>query len=67
MTVLERVNQMKQSAIELLLNERGQIDQELNALGYGQKEAPAKRRGRPAKARESSQPSPLCNSESTPL
>ena len=47
MTALEQVAQMKQSAIDLLLNEREQIDQELQALGYGQEKAPSgKRRGR---------------------
>ena len=40
MTVLEQVAQLKQQAIELLLNEREQIDSELNQLGYGQENAP---------------------------
>jgi hypothetical protein len=47
MTALEQVAQLKQQAIELLLNEREQIDSELNQLGYGQENAPSgKRRGR---------------------
>jgi hypothetical protein len=51
MTALEQVAQLKQQAIELLLNEREQIDSELNQLGYGQENAPSgKRRGRRSKA-----------------
>jgi hypothetical protein len=51
MTALEQVAQLKQQAIELLLNEREQIDSELNRLGYGQENAPSgKRRGRRPKA-----------------
>ena len=50
MTALEQVAQLKQQAIELLLNEREHIDSELNQLGYGQENAPSgKRRGRPTK------------------
>ena len=51
MTALEQVAQLKQQAIELLLNEREHIDSELNQLGYGQENAPTgKRRGRRPKA-----------------
>jgi hypothetical protein len=51
MTALEQVAQLKQQAIELLLNEREHIDSELNQLGYGQENAPSgKRRGRRPKA-----------------
>lgn len=51
MTALEQVAQLKQQAIELLLNEREHIDAELNQLGYGQENAPSgKRRGRRPKA-----------------
>ena len=51
MTVFEQVAQLKQQAIELLLNEREHIDSELNQLGYGQENAPSgKRRGRRPKA-----------------
>ncbi len=47
MTTFERVAQLKQQAIELLLNERERIDSELSQLGYGQEKAPSgKRRGR---------------------
>jgi hypothetical protein len=50
MTALEQVAQLKQQAIEVLLNEREQIDSELNQLGYGQENAPSgKRRGRKPK------------------
>jgi hypothetical protein len=50
MTTLEQVAQLKQQAIELLLNERERIDSELNQLGYGQENAPSgKRRGRKPK------------------
>jgi hypothetical protein len=50
MTTLEQVAQLKQQAIELLLNERERIDTELNQLGYGQENAPSgKRRGRKPK------------------
>ena len=51
MTALEQVAQLKQQAIELLLNEREHIDSELNQLVYGQENAPSgKRRGRRPKA-----------------
>jgi len=51
MTALEQVAQLKQQAIQLLLNEREHIDSELNQLGYGQENAPSgKRRGRRPKA-----------------
>ena len=51
MTALEQVAQLKQQAIDLLLNEREHIDSELNQLGYGQENAPTgKRRGRRPKA-----------------
>jgi hypothetical protein len=51
MTVFEQVTQLKQQAIDLLLNEREHIDSELNQLGYGQENAPSgKRRGRRPKA-----------------
>ena len=51
MTALEQVAQLKQQAIDLLLNEREQIESELNQLGYGQENAPSgKRRGRKPKA-----------------
>lgn len=51
MTTLEQVAQLKQQAIDLLLNEREHIDSELNQLGYGQENAPSgKKRGRRPKA-----------------
>ena len=51
MTALEQVAQLKQQAIDMLLNEREHIDSELNQLGYGQENAPSgKRRGRRPKA-----------------
>jgi hypothetical protein len=51
MTALEQVAQMKQQAIDVLLNERELIDQELSSLGHGQGKAPSgKRRGRRPKA-----------------
>ena len=47
MSALDQVAQLKQQAIELLINERDRIDAELNQLGYGQENAPSgKRRGR---------------------
>jgi hypothetical protein len=51
MTTLEKVEDLRQQAIGLLLSEREQIDQRLNQLGHGQqKAAPSKRRGRPPKS-----------------
>ena len=49
MNALESVQLLKTQAIDLLLNEREQIDQELNQLGYGKEKAPGKKRGRPSK------------------
>lgn len=47
MTALEQVEQLTQHAIAILLAERATIDARLRQFGHGQKEAPAKRRGRP--------------------
>lgn len=46
MSALTDVQSLKQQAIDLLLNEREQIDAELTQLGYGQENAaPHKKRG----------------------
>ncbi len=45
-----QVQELKRQAIDLLLKERAEIDQELERLGYGKENAPTqKRRGRPPK------------------
>ena len=49
MTALEKANELRQQAIQTLLDERAAIDKLLDTLGC-EKEAPAKRRGRPKKA-----------------
>jgi hypothetical protein len=51
MNTIEQVASLKKQAIDLLLNEREQIDRELTSLGHGDKKDPAalKRRGRPPK------------------
>ena len=49
MTAREQVNDLKQQAIKLLLEERRQIDEELATLGYDQEKPSEKRRGRPPK------------------
>ena len=47
MSALDKVAQLKQQAIDLLISERERIDAELNQLGYGQENTPTgKRRGR---------------------
>jgi len=51
MNAREQAEGLKRQAIDLLMKERAEIDQELDRLGYGQeKTAPQKRRGRPPKA-----------------
>jgi hypothetical protein len=53
MTIHDEVSALRNQAIDLLLNERKQIDDELTSLGYGIQNAPTqKRRGRPAKVKE---------------
>lgn len=53
MTILEKAEQLRLEAINLLLNERNQIDHQLNQLGYSQEQkSPGKRRGRPPKTQE---------------
>jgi hypothetical protein len=48
MTALEKVEELKTQAIEILLAEQKQIESQLHQLGYGQENAPThKRRGRP--------------------
>jgi hypothetical protein len=48
MSVIEKSEELRQQAIELLLTEREAIEQQLQTLGHGQeKTAPSKRRGRP--------------------
>ena len=50
MTAIERVNELKEQAIAILLAEREEIDSHLAQLGYGKiKTAPMKKRGRPTK------------------
>jgi hypothetical protein len=51
MTSLEQADDYRLKASDLLLNEREQIDNRLNQLGYGQeqKSPDKKRRGRPPK------------------
>ena len=48
MTAREHAEELRQQAIKTLLEEKEAIEQALETLGY-QKEAPAKRRGRPPK------------------
>ena len=49
MTAIKQAHDLKQQAIDLLLNEREKIDQELQQLGHGEIKSPSKRRGRPPK------------------
>jgi hypothetical protein len=57
MNIHDEVNQLRNQAIALLLNERQKIDNELTALGYGKENPGAKRRGRKPKGlSEPSQP-----------
>jgi hypothetical protein len=50
MTTIERAEQLRQQAINLLLIERSQIDNQLNQLGYEKAPNVLKRRGRPPKS-----------------
>ena len=67
MTAIEQAEELRQRAITILLAEREQIDTQLAQLGHGEKKAaPMKKRGRPSKATELSQPSQSYSSESVP-
>ena len=46
MTILEQAEELRSQAIELLLKERGTIDQKLDQLGYQTGAAPEKKNGR---------------------
>lgn len=48
MTAIEKADQLREEAIQLLLAERDQIDDRLHQLGYDQ-EKTAPKRGRPRK------------------
>jgi len=51
MTAREEAEELREEAINKLLEERKAIDEELKLLGYGQElKTPTKRRGRPPKA-----------------
>lgn len=49
MTILEQAEELRSQAIELLLKERGTIDQKLDQLGYQTGAAPEKKNGRTVK------------------
>jgi uncharacterized protein HemY len=58
MTAREHAEELRQQAIKTLLDEKAEIEEMLNTLGF-QKEAPTKRRGRPPKAEIISEQEPL--------
>ena len=49
MNARAQAEELKRQAIDVLLEERAAIDEELKLLGYGQGTAPQKKRGRPKK------------------
>jgi len=50
MTAREHAEELRQEAIRTLLDEKAEIDELLNTLGYQKEEGSHKRRGRPAKS-----------------
>ena len=50
MTAREHAEELRQEAIKTLTDEKAAIEEMLGTLGYQEGTAPAKRRGRPAKA-----------------
>ena len=67
MSVIQKSEELRQQAIELLITEREAIDNQLSTLGHGQeKTALTKKRGRPRKeAQEEGQPPSSDHSEKT--
>jgi hypothetical protein len=56
MSAREEAEELRQKAIETLLDEKHAIEEQLKLLGYGQEKAPTqKRRGRPPKGGASPQ------------
>jgi hypothetical protein len=49
MTAREQAEELRQEAIRTLLDEKAEIDELLNTLGYQKEEGSHKRRGRPPK------------------
>ena len=65
MNAIDQAQALRQQAIDILLAERRRIDEELAQFGHGQIKATlGKKRGRPLKVTEPSQPSLIGNSES---
>jgi hypothetical protein len=51
MSVIQKSEELRRQAIELLITEREAIDNQLAILGHGQEKSPAgKKRGRPSNA-----------------
>ena len=64
MTAREHAEELRQEAIRTLLNEKAEIDELLNTLGYQKEEGSHKRRGRPPKP-IAAQPEPVLQVETT--
>jgi hypothetical protein len=51
MTAIEQAQELQRQAVEILIAERGRIDDQLAQLGHGQEKAPSgKKRGRKPKS-----------------
>ena len=66
MTAREQAEQLRQQAIQTLLEEKEAIDKMLGTLGYGENIPTAKRRGRRPKQQEVQESSPADSEENGP-